>query len=136
MPNRNQGASPPSEQFGPTQQTTAQEGNVLRRMRLFSAGIGVDRPRAFVNTLTTDGSGVAVFYLTDDATDTGADIFSTYEQITARVNSNVKLYAVGWLRTGHTVTVTVKEVTVVAVALDFTTAAAGVAVALQVVGGA
>lgn len=138
MPNnRNQGQSPPEEKFGPDAKSTSEQtgGGNGRVMRLFNGGALVSKPRVYVDSKATDGAGQAVFYLTDDGLVTGIDRFGAYSQITARVNSAANLYVIGWARVGHTLTVTVKEVTVVAGVLTFT-AAVGVSVGIDVRGGA
>lgn len=138
MPNnRNQGQSPPEEKFGPDPKSTSEQtgGGNGRVMRLFNGGSLVSKPRVYVDNKVTDVAGQAVFYLTDDGLVTGIDRFGAYSQVTARVNSSTNVYIVGWVRVGHTLTVTVNEVTVVAGILTLT-AAVGVNVGIDVRGGA
>lgn len=139
MRNQNQGEPVKEEKFGSTQfdlgKTATGSSPVSRRVVLLDEGVIVNSPRLYVHSKTTDGAGLAVFYLTDDALDTGEDRMNGYSQVSARVNSATGVYAVGWVRVGHTVTVTVNEVTIVAGALNFA-AAPGVAVQIMVAGSA
>lgn len=138
MRNQNQGKPVEDKQFGLTEQDTTKQyasSPVTKRVVLLNGGAIVDKPRVYVDFATTNGSGEATFYLTDDATNGGVDRFDSYFEITARVNDANALYAVGWSRVGHTVTATVNAVTIVAGALDFSPAS-GVNVGLEVWGSA
>lgn len=103
-------------------------------MRLFQGGTLVRVPRIYVASGVTDAFGQVVVYLTDNGNDAGVDRFSEYSHIICRVNSSTALYAISWARSGHTLTVTVNEVTVVAGVLTFTPAV-GVTVGIHVEGG-
>lgn len=132
----NQGANVERKEFGITERETAQAATEAvvtgSRVRLFDEGAAVGSPRIYTSAAVTDGAGVAVFTVEDED---GADMFTTYSHISACVNSSMSLYAVEWSRADNVVTVAVKEIAIVALALDYA-AAVGVSVSLLVMGGA
>lgn len=132
--NNHQGGNVDEIKYGPTPQSTTEQSVGGNGMRLLQGGVNVRVPRVYVANGVTDASGIAVFYLTNDGTNGGLDRFSEYSHIIARVNSSTALYAISWARVGHTLTVTVNEVTIVALVLNFAPAV-GVTVGIHVEGG-